>query len=308
MLAWWWRRLPGRRARRRSDFNFLAFGLRCDPTRLQPDAVSRLALDLEQRWTARNPLLSPSEVARCGTLDIEEAVLAYGLLRLGSIIDGRGGSRDADQILSGRPVDPAPAPSASSTDDAGANRPSDPYRAAGDVVLRTTGSLDELVAAGTKARVIPLGILGSSTDGPARPRYSLAILVVLTGLGLANIPYLLPPVDVDLAHLSLSERPTGRRVRAHCDRIEGPPMEKRSSKGRITSEIYLCHAGSRTVSVELDPGDNVPSDGVVVGALSPVGLDARSPDEPPKRTVYLMVMAVLWAMWFGCKRRATSGS
>jgi hypothetical protein len=103
-LSWTWRNLRGTTAIRRSDFNFVAYGTRCEPHRMFESQRILAKRDLDQRWTERTPKHNPNEVAQHGAADAAEAVLAYGLLRLASIERGSSGAsdgRDADRILAG---------------------------------------------------------------------------------------------------------------------------------------------------------------------------------------------------------------
>src|SRR5437764_2188422 len=76
--SWTWWRLP-RALRRRSDFNRVAFGSRCEPkwmTRAQRIGNEEAL----RKSAARRGARSPEDVARFGATDANEAVIAYGLL------------------------------------------------------------------------------------------------------------------------------------------------------------------------------------------------------------------------------------
>ncbi len=83
--AWSWRSLRGTLAHRRSDFQLLAFGTRCDPERMPSDMREKLKQALDARWAALDVARSPDDVADHGASSTREAVIAYGLLRLASI-------------------------------------------------------------------------------------------------------------------------------------------------------------------------------------------------------------------------------
>jgi len=85
--SWTWRKLP-RSAHRRSDFNQLAFGVRCDPQLMTAAHRERCAEALKQRWDAKPDSRPPDDIARLGARDLEEAVVAYGILRLAAIDHG----------------------------------------------------------------------------------------------------------------------------------------------------------------------------------------------------------------------------
>ena len=75
-----------RLAHRRSDFQMLAFGTRCDPERMTSEMRAQLKLGLDERLAALDVKRSPDEVAELlGATSTREAVIAYGLLRLAAI-------------------------------------------------------------------------------------------------------------------------------------------------------------------------------------------------------------------------------
>ena len=102
--AWSWRSLRGPHALRKSDFQMLAFGTRCDPERMPADMRSRLKHSLDERWTALGAKRSPDEVAELGAASTREAVIAYGLLRLASI-DAPGPARAQAAVAARRILD-----------------------------------------------------------------------------------------------------------------------------------------------------------------------------------------------------------
>jgi hypothetical protein len=83
--AWTWRSVRGELAIRKSDFQLLAFGTRCDPERMPAEMREKLKHALDERWAALDVKRSPDEVAEHGAASTREAVIAYGLLRLASI-------------------------------------------------------------------------------------------------------------------------------------------------------------------------------------------------------------------------------
>jgi len=81
LSAWSWTWWPRDAAvRRRSDFDLAAFGSRCDPVRMTDAMHQRLADDLTLRAGA-DPR-PPDDVVRFGARTVDEALCAYGLLRL----------------------------------------------------------------------------------------------------------------------------------------------------------------------------------------------------------------------------------
>jgi hypothetical protein len=100
--SWSWRRLRGNEARRRSDFNLLAFGTRCEPQRLPRSTRAVLQAALEAQRVRLGLERPPEDVARFGAASRDEAVIAYGLLRLAAI-EHRSAEQDAAvaRLLSG---------------------------------------------------------------------------------------------------------------------------------------------------------------------------------------------------------------
>ena len=94
--SWTWRDRGGGHAQRRSDMDRLAFGHRCDPELLEHSEHERLTILLSSRLTRRADPRPPDDVARFGAHDVDEAVAAYGLLRLSKHRDSR---TAADQLM-----------------------------------------------------------------------------------------------------------------------------------------------------------------------------------------------------------------
>lgn len=90
----------GVRDHRRSDFNLLAFGTRCEPALMFPEMREAMRTSLDARWAKLGLDRTPDDVAQLGARSLEEAVVAYGLLRLAAV-DGRGSHAVANRILTG---------------------------------------------------------------------------------------------------------------------------------------------------------------------------------------------------------------
>lgn len=83
LSAWSWTWWPRDAAlRRRSDFDLAAFGSRCDPARMTDEMHQALANQLAQRAGAHADARPPDDVARYGPRTEDEALHAYGALRL----------------------------------------------------------------------------------------------------------------------------------------------------------------------------------------------------------------------------------
>lgn len=76
-----WRHLPADK-RREAAFNRAAFGTACDPDRRTVQGKARLRVLLEAAHESRLPRRPVEDVASHGATDPDEAVIAYGLLRL----------------------------------------------------------------------------------------------------------------------------------------------------------------------------------------------------------------------------------
>jgi hypothetical protein len=97
-VAAWFSR--GVRDQRRSDFDRLAFGARCEPTLMYAEMRTDLKRTLDARWAKLELERSPDEVAHYGARSLEEAVIAYGLLRLAAVED-HASNAAANRILAG---------------------------------------------------------------------------------------------------------------------------------------------------------------------------------------------------------------
>ena len=107
--AWSWRSVRGELALRRSDFNRLAFGMRCEPSAMSPEVRAQVGANLRARWDRSGAQRSPNDVGTFGATDPGEAVIAYGLLSLSALEHGGRDERDAaERILRGT-HDPLPA-------------------------------------------------------------------------------------------------------------------------------------------------------------------------------------------------------
>ena len=104
-MSWAWKDLQLRRDKRRSDFNLLAYGTRCEPRLLPDELASSLRDEANQRWAQLSDGQSPGDVARFGTDDPDRAFAAYGVLRLTATTlpaaQRSEAEKDAERILDG---------------------------------------------------------------------------------------------------------------------------------------------------------------------------------------------------------------
>lgn len=98
LWSWTWSAQRGLAARRRSDFDRLALGSRCDPAWMTDEMRDGLARTLSARLAQLPSPRPPEDVARFGAVDLEEGLLAYGLLRLAAVKNPASAAA-AEQVL-----------------------------------------------------------------------------------------------------------------------------------------------------------------------------------------------------------------
>jgi hypothetical protein len=326
VAAWSWRNVRGETALRRSDFNLVAFGTRCEPRRMPSELRAGFKRALDSRWNAKKPDRTPDDIAQHGTKDANEAILAYGLLRLGAIARGRDGRTEdaaADRILAG----------SHSTLAVGDG----PYREGFQEapVGSLAGVVQELAAAHDKVeRTTPEVRARDLNDRKRRSRKHLAGLVVLSMASVGGIAMfvqaVLPTRVVTIKELSSYKPPTGRTVRVTCESVEGPVWEETDSHGHATNRIAMCLLGRHLLPVRFDDDSAIPKT-VVEGELKEVRetliwvreglrqdpqleaatldvyIDASHPHEKLVIGVFALAIAlgtpVLWVLWFRARRR-----
>lgn len=204
--AWSWRSLRGEGALRRSDFNLLAFGTRCEPTRMSREHRDHFKANLDARWRDLGVQRPPDDTAKFGARTAEEAVAAYGLLRLAAIEHRDAAARAAaERILDG-------------THDVAAAADS-PYR---DDAHRAVPATNEVLA--------HVAVAAANAARPTAPRVpwwrftnakglvaGLFALVAIGGI-LEEGPSLLGVRSVKGAELASA--PTNRFVEVRCHAIE----------------------------------------------------------------------------------------
>lgn len=104
-LSWRWYSRRGQRDLRAGDLIHGTLGTYCDPGYFQRDRAEESRRYLEAQWPQYANGRSPNDVARLGPSSPEQALLAYGLLRLTARTSRGGNGRDAarlaDRILDG---------------------------------------------------------------------------------------------------------------------------------------------------------------------------------------------------------------
>jgi hypothetical protein len=254
--AWSLRSLRGATALRRSDFNVLAFGTRCDPARLERDTRASMKTMLDQRWTELGATRPPDDVAKYGATSVAEAAVAYGLLRLAAIERRPGAAEAADRIFNGT-HEPLPVGDG-------------PYR--GDDHAPAPGLLEQVASRAAAVRPAPV---------PRGPWWTMKRKAVLAGvLGLAALggvlqesPSLLG-VRTLTAH-DLAYARTGEEiVSVRCDSLE-PVGDFENNPG------YACMVGDKMLPVVGKVDLDVEAPGAVVsGRIHAIrASDTEWPDE-----------------------------
>ena len=329
--SWTWRNLRGASAQRRSDFNYVAFGTRCEPSRRFAADRSELKRNLDRRWNERAPSQSPNEVAAHGASDAGEAVLAYGLLRLSAIDRGKAGASDgadADRILHGQHTSP-------SVDDG-------PYRVGvSPTDAKTAAGLADLVNARAASNVIPPTKVDREWElrrAKRRSRLQFFGLLFLSAAAFAGVTgffmAMRGTVPVTIKELRSANPPKTRIVELTCDEVEPPLWEEFNDRGKgsgeTTARIAMCRVGKYLVPVKFPATGELP-DHVVTGKLYDInsrdlwvreGLRKEPDIEAQTTDVYIdatrtgpdiaggvfglafaLVTPVLWVLWFRARRR-----
>lgn len=324
--TWTWRNVRGEMARRRSDFNLVAFGTRCEPRRMPGELRAAFKKTLDERWAELKPDNTPNDVARHGTKDANEAIVAYGLLRLAGVMRGRAGREedaDADRILEG-------SQSALAVGEG-------PYRE-GVQQPSVTGSLAHVV----QAMAVASDVLRDSPQARAermvrakkRSRKQLVGLVLATPFVLGGVALFVesvtPAREVTLRDLDRMSPPVSKRVRVTCDSIEGPVWEETDSRGDATHRIAMCVLGKKLLPIRFEADSAIPAT-TVEGELRRIRdediwvrdglrqdtvLDAHSlevfvDEQDVYERIFLAIFGfaiaagvpVLWVLWFRARKR-----
>ena len=254
LASWTWRSARARDARR-SDFNLLAFGSRCEPALMSATMRAALRQDLEQRHATLDEVRPPEDIARYGARTREEAVVAYGLLRLASLEHrdrgGAGAAGACDRLLQGDYEVTA----------AGEG----PYREDPKVPAAILTEVEHLAARVGSERVVARAT-ARSTRIPwhaftwKRGLVAMFFALLFTARLIGDIAAFAAPKVVTAAHLESSGARDGF-VAVTCDRIE--------QLGRFANgdTAYGCVLGQRFLAVR--SSDPVEAS-AVVGKLSAV--------------------------------------
>lgn len=235
--SWLWRSRRGVRAQQRSDFDRVALGTRCDPAWMTAEMRQRMARALAAKLASRKDARSPEDVARFGATDVDEALLAYGLLRL-SAGEHREAAAAADRILSAA-FDQLPG-------DGG------PYR---ERLVQSMPELRDAVATavGMHAAAAAREAAGAKRRWYQRPGVQLVGLLLLTpsavtafrGIGLHSGS---TGHSITARELGSIRAPIGAHVRVQCDGIEDPGWQVVEGD-EPRQGVAFCWVGTRMLPV-----------------------------------------------------------
>lgn len=231
--SWMWGPRRGALARRRSDFDRVALGSRCHPAWLTDDMRRRLGRTLESQLARLPDARPPDDIARFGARNLDEAILAYGLLRLNAV-EHRAAAATADRLL------------ASTFDEL----PSEggPYRE------RLAGSVPQLGAAISAAALAQAEAARSTAT--AKPRWAGWLWLKLAGL-LCLTPMLVGalfmlfsvvvPHSLGPRELAGAPVPIGPVI-VQCDRVPDGNWQVRNHEAPA-QRVDLCRLGDRVLPV-----------------------------------------------------------
>jgi hypothetical protein len=233
LYSWTWRSRRGAHAHRRSDFDRVALGSRCDPRWMTTDMRDRIARSLETSLAKRDDARPPDDVARFGARDLNEAVVAYGLLRVSSVKHKAAGA-SADRLLSSA-FEQLPA-------DGG------PYREAiGSAVPELGAAISAAARAAAAANRFP-----PRKRWFHKPWVQLIGLLFLTPTAIVGVSSVYksvgPAQHVTAKQLGSTHPPTSAHVAVACDAIHDLGWQVLQGDD-VTEEIVFCQLGNHLLPV-----------------------------------------------------------
>ena len=249
--SWTWRARRGDLALKRSDFDRVALGSRCDPAWMTTDMRERIAKSLETSLAKREDARPPDDVARFGAKDVQEAVLAYGLLRI-SAVKHKAAGASADRVLAS----------------AFEELPSDggPYRETiGSAVPELGAAISAAARAAAQAARTQkrrrwfhkpwVQVIGLALLTPAAIAGGAA---VYNGLG--------PAREITAKQLDSTHPPIHKNVAVTCDAIQDLGWQTVEGDD-VKQEITFCQIGQHLLPIVSAKGENPPGAGKVTGEL-----------------------------------------
>ena len=232
MWSWTWRSRRGELAHRRSDFDRVALGSRCDPSWMTDDMRDRVGKSLESSLAKREDARPPDDVARFGAKDVQEAILAYGMLRVSSV-KHRAANASADRLLAS----------------AFEQLPQDggPYR---EGIATAVPELGAAISAAARAAAVSAAARRVAPKRWFHNRWlQLVGLAFLTmgALGFAG-DKLGSTREVTAAQLGGVHPPIHHHVRVHCDRIENDNWRVLSGED-ISERVTFCWQGTHALPI-----------------------------------------------------------
>lgn len=230
--SWTWRSRRGDLELRRSDFDRVALGSRCNPAWMTADMRDRVGKSLETSLAKRDDARPPDDVARFGAKDVQEAVLAYGVLRI-SAVKHRAASASADRLLASA-FEQLPA-------DGG------PYRESIGSAVPELGAAISAAARAHAEAARAHRIQGRRWFQNRWLQLAGLVMVSMGAVGMAG-ENLRPTLDVTGKQLGGVNPPISRAVRVHCDRVQNDDwqiLEGDDIKERIT----FCWLGEHMLPV-----------------------------------------------------------
>jgi len=249
--SWTWRSRRGDLTLKRSDFDRVALGSRCDPAWMTDDMRERIAKSLETSLAKREDARPPDDVARFGAKDVQEAVIAYGLLRISSI-KHKAAAASADRLLAS----------------AFEELPSEggPYRESLGTAVPELGAT---ISAAARAAA-------QAARAQRKPRWfhkpwvqaiGLALLTPAAIAGGAGVYKGLGPArDIGHKELSSFHPPINHRVTVTCDAIQDLGWQVLEGDD-VKEEIVFCQIGPHLLPVVSAKGENPTAAGKVEGEL-----------------------------------------
>ena len=249
--SWTWRARRGDLSLRRSDFDRVALGSRCDPSWMTDDMRERIGKSLETSLAKRDDARPPDDVARFGAKDVQEAVLAYGLLRV-SAVKHRASGEAADRLL------------ASAFDE----MPSDggPYR---ENLGSAVPELGAAISAAARAHAA-----AARVQRPRRwfhkPWVQAVGLALLTPAAIAGVAGIYkgvgPAREIGAKELGSIHPPVQKHVAVTCDAVQDLGWQVLEGD-EVKEEITFCQIGTHLLPVVSAKGEAPPAAGKVDGEL-----------------------------------------
>jgi hypothetical protein len=266
--SWTWRSRRGELARRRSDFDRVALGSRCDPAWMTAALRDKLARGLTAQLSKRDDARPPDDVARFGARDLDEAVLAYGLLRVAGARSGAARAA-ADRLLSSS-FETLPSEGGPYREQVASSVPE--LGAAISAAARAHAE-----AARLRARAARIELAPSWYERPWVQLIGLATLTVIaSAMVVIRVVGLVLPRVVDDQAL-LRDPSVDRFVTVRCDRVPDEGWDVLNGS-KLVKRLTLCECGGHTLPV-LSVADEPIDGATLLGELRELPRHG-SPKEP----------------------------